>query len=145
MHALQSLLFSTRLAISLAWYSSVFAFDYGIQKMWKYRVTLAILLVIAVVALSWLAQIYTQPQVSLEEEITNNIEYTIDLEKTSLTKAQAQQELESLLLIEEYQPHNRDVLINIALLYDALGEKSSATPYWNAARELDPNHPIFSE
>jgi hypothetical protein len=43
------------------------------------------------------------------------------------------------------QPTSRDALINTALLYQAQNNDKQAYEYWMAAKQLDPNHPLFSQ
>lgn len=46
-------------------------------------------------------------------------------------------------LLERY-PGSRDILIRLSRLYQEIGETEKATVYWERARSLDPNNPIFS-
>lgn len=43
------------------------------------------------------------------------------------------------------QPLHRDVLVNLALLSAWNNQVDAALSYWETARTLDPNHPLFQE
>lgn len=53
--------------------------------------------------------------------------------------------LNSLLFLYNVQPTHKDILINLALLYQSQDNEDKALNYWNSAKELDPNNPIFRE
>lgn len=52
-------------------------------------------------------------------------------------------QLEEYLSIASVQPTHRDLLINISFLYQATDNTEKAREYWLAARNLDPNNPLF--
>ncbi|GIK84497.1 MAG: hypothetical protein BroJett025_11190 [Patescibacteria group bacterium] len=60
-----------------------------------------------------------------------------------MTKEQIALEINSLEKVLAIQPHSRDILLNLSLLYAALGETQKAEEYKNTARIIDPNNPIF--
>ncbi|MFZ1721229.1 MAG: hypothetical protein WAU07_01865 [Microgenomates group bacterium] len=145
MQRLGLLFFSMRLILSLKWFIFVFSLDYILQKLWKYRVTLASLLLISVVALSWIAQQNTLVQPTpIETQVTTSVMQYPFLETNNYTQSEIRENISELSSANEIQPQNRDILINIALLYDAIGEEENALPYWEKARKIDPNHPVFS-
>ncbi len=145
MQRLGLLFFSMRLILSLKWFIFVFSLDYILQKLWKYRVTLASLLLIAVVALSWIAQQNTLVQPApIETQVTTSMMQYPFLETNNYTQSEIREKISELSSANEIQPQNRDILINIALLYDAIGEQENALPYWEKARKIDPNHTVFS-
>ena len=60
-----------------------------------------------------------------------------------LSQQEAEQELEYWLILLEKQPSHRDILINVSQLYRALGKENQAHYYWEQARKVDPNNPLF--
>jgi len=54
-----------------------------------------------------------------------------------------QTNLEIWLRIAQLQPTHRDVLLNIAHLYQALGNSDQYQSYRLQAQQIDPNHPAF--
>lgn len=58
---------------------------------------------------------------------------------------QLREQLAEQLAILELQPTHRDVLYNLSLIYDRLGEKQQAQDYLNQAKLQDPNHSLFQE
>lgn len=54
-----------------------------------------------------------------------------------------QANLETWLQLYQLQPTHRDVLLNIAYLYQALGNEEKYQEFWTTAQALDPNHPAF--
>lgn len=82
-----------------------------------------------------------QPQVSfpLEETTINSSDAT----SQSFSVKEYDEQLEKYLSIASIQPTHRDILINISLLYQAQNNDQKAEQFWIAAKELDPNNPIF--
>ena len=60
----------------------------------------------------------------------------------------SQTQLEKQLIIHQelyrLQPTDRDVLINLALLYRALNQVELADEYWAKAQKVDPNYGLFN-
>lgn len=54
-----------------------------------------------------------------------------------------QTELEMWLQLAQLQPTHRDILINIARLYQALDRQDLFQLYWSQAQQLDPNNAAF--
>lgn len=61
------------------------------------------------------------------------------------TVATYQNTLKTWLHIAELQPTHRDVLLNIALLYQALGQTEVSQTYRYRAQQLDPNYSAFQD
>lgn len=61
-----------------------------------------------------------------------------------LTQEEMINKLSTLLELHRKQPTHRDITLNIALLYDALGDEGKAQFYYDQAKSLDPNNDIFS-
>lgn len=55
-----------------------------------------------------------------------------------------QEALEFHLELYRLQPTDRDVLINLALLYRAQNQLETAESFWNQARKIDPNYGLFN-
>ena len=62
---------------------------------------------------------------------------------TTQSKGELEAELAKWLKIYEQQPSHRDALINLSLLYRALGDTAAAGTYFEQARQLDPNHSLL--
>lgn len=62
-----------------------------------------------------------------------------------LTSEEISERLTSLLELHRLQPTHRDVSINIALLYSALGDTTRAQFYLTQATSLDPNNDQFTK
>jgi hypothetical protein len=87
------------------------------------------ILVLGVVVLSYLGHLLPSPSL------------------VSLPTAQAadhisQSELSYWLSLYEQQPTHRDVLINVARLYQAENNQEKADFFWQKAQESDPNFPL---
>lgn len=61
------------------------------------------------------------------------------------TKNEVENEINSLLFLEQQQTSNQEILYSLAALYAALGETSNASSYLTRAHQLNPNSTIFSE
>ena len=62
----------------------------------------------------------------------------------SFTMEKYNQQIETFLFLNSIQPTHRDILVNLALLYQAQNNEDKALVYWNSAQELDPNNQLFS-
>jgi len=58
---------------------------------------------------------------------------------------QVEKLLSGYLELYQLQPTDRDVLVNIAQLYEILDQPESAQEFWTAAKKTDPNHSRFSQ
>lgn len=72
--------------------------------------------------------------VSLTETNSKPVSYSLELYNTQLT---------NYLEIASVQPTHRDILLNLSLLYRAQDNQSKAQEFWLAAKQLDPNNPVF--
>ncbi len=54
-------------------------------------------------------------------------------------------ELYHWLNLYAQQPTHRDVLLNIALLYQAQGKTDEAQKFYHLAKEVDPNNPLIDQ
>jgi hypothetical protein len=53
--------------------------------------------------------------------------------------------LTKYLYLVSIQPTHRDILINLSLLYQAQNNPEKADEFLVAAKQLDPNNPLFAE
>lgn len=68
---------------------------------------------------------------------------TITLPQTDNT-TRYQEDLEVWLALYKLQPTHRDVLVNLAVLSELLGDTQAHDDYWAEAQHLDPNNAVFS-
>lgn len=143
MYRLRRLLFQARLCIALMPFLTQLAIlkartrkSFLLSSV--FFLTIATILSIAGIALLIESQMaYLKP--------TTPPENTADVvaAPSYLTRSEIEAALEQNRQAAKLYPTHRDILLNTSLLYDALGESSRAEHYWEAARERDPNHPIF--
>ena len=70
---------------------------------------------------------------------------TVTTAPQTFTLEEYNKHLTSLLFLYNIQPTHKDILINLALLYQSQDNEDKALSYWNSAKELDPNNPVFRE
>lgn len=90
----------------------------------------------------------TRPETTVLEPLTihaSPLPHPELYEKQLLTESELRDKLAYWQQVETVQPTHRDVLVNIALLSQALGEEEQYQTYWERAKKLDPNHAIFDE
>ncbi len=96
-------------------------------------------------ALVSLAQ-YRSPQV---DSVQTELPLTITAQSGVLTQTRRLSPVElqttyvQYLDLHQQQPTDRDVLINLAILANALGDSQAATQWWLQAKAIDPNFPVF--
>jgi tetratricopeptide (TPR) repeat protein len=157
---LSQLLFRGKLAGYIIW----FALQLGVIVIDRYRPHLISLLVAGFVS-GWLLLSYLPINLQNNSLLTNpptgigaqaspmptNISPGISplqsnlYQSKELTIQEMDEELRYWLALSELQPTHRDILINISLLYQALGNQVAADEYWQRAHELDPNFSAFSQ
>lgn len=64
--------------------------------------------------------------------------------KKLLTKQQLETEKQLLENLLQQQPGHRDILINLALVHQALGNEVEYQKYWKQAERIDPNNEVFN-
>lgn len=67
-----------------------------------------------------------------------------ELPHLEIDPKQADLEVEKLIILEEKQAQHRDILINLAVLSQVQNNVEQMETYSNQAKNLDPNHPLFS-
>lgn len=66
-----------------------------------------------------------------------------DLEEIVYPEKRIERELHNSLELLQIYPGDRDLLLHVAELYTETGDAEQAQIYWNQARLLDPNNPVF--
>ncbi|MEX0896276.1 MAG: hypothetical protein WDZ94_05110 [Patescibacteria group bacterium] len=116
---------------------------------WEYFVTVRTVVLYSVVTIVVCWSFLTT--ITSFQTTQSTILYPVVLQATPeenqqlLTEDEIRELLQTYHLALEVQPHHRDVLINTALLYQALGEVEHSQKYWQQALLLDPNHSIFTQ
>lgn len=65
--------------------------------------------------------------------------------ESSITQEELDQEIAAWEELRELQPTHRDILVNLARLYEANGSLLKAQDYAFKAHEVDPNNEVFKE
>lgn len=113
-------------------------------KIKVYKPVLFAILISSMLFLVWMLQ--TVQSTPLLEEPTVK-QHTLEVNHSQivyLTQDEMIEKLTTLLELHRTQPTHRDITLNIALLYDALGDEIKAQFYYDQAKSLDPNNDIFS-
>jgi tetratricopeptide (TPR) repeat protein len=141
------LLFRLQLASYIFWFS----LQVGRIYVAKYRLHLVLAFLLTFVGVWLLLNLATNYQFrnpsSPPTTITSS---TLPLQpdqylSKELTALEIRQELNYWLELAELQPTHRDILINISLLYLAIGDNKTADEYWQRANEIDPNFSAFHQ
>lgn len=140
MSQLQKAWFALRLGWTVAWSTLWFWGSFW----WRPAVVgwLAILVVALVGLVRYqAAQVYVG-STSAPLEIT--AQSGVAIQTRQLSSAELQALYAANLELQQRQPTARDVLINLAILADALGDSPAATRWWLQAKAIDPNFPVFT-
>jgi len=81
--------------------------------------------------------------------LLNSLSY-LSIQKTSPDQAVVRynqkflkEELDKQLEVLENQPTHRDVLYNLSVIYEKIGNQEKSDEYLEKAKYQDPNHPVF--
>lgn len=130
-----------RLLIALG----LFFFSLSLEYLKMVRVLLISLVFLATVLCTLGITMLSIPPEEKNLPLSNTIITTSPQKPQVFTLNQYNQQLETFLFLSSTQPTHRDVLVNIALLYQAQNNIEKANVFWESAKELDPNNPLFIE
>jgi tetratricopeptide (TPR) repeat protein len=130
-----------RLLIALG----LFFFSLSLEYLKMVRVLLFSLVLLATVLCTLGITMLSIPPEEKALPLSNTIITTSPQKPQVFTLNQYNQQLETFLFLSSTQPTHRDVLVNIALLYQAQNNIEKANVFWESAKELDPNNALFIE
>lgn len=107
------------------------------------RTLLFSLVMLAIVVCSLAITLISLPPVEKPIPLDSVVLSTSPQKPQVFTFNQYNQQLNTYLFLNSTQPSHRDVLVNIALLYQAQNNTEKATAFWETARAVDPNNPLF--
>lgn len=123
----------------------LFFFSLSLEYLKMVRVLLFSLVLLAILLCALGITVLSIPPEEKALPLSNTVVTTSPQRPQVFTLTQYNQQLETFLFLSSTQPTHRDVLVNIALLYQAQNNVDKAAAFWESAKALDPNNTLFVE